>query len=113
MLSAVPVLLVLFGSVGKILLSHDVVVGMAKAGISGDMVRPIGALELFCLVVYVVPRTALLGAILLTCLFGGAIITQLRVGDSAFIFPLALGLMTWGGLYLREERLRALVPLRR
>jgi hypothetical protein len=71
----------------------------------------IGILELFCVVVYLIPRTAVVGAILLTGYLGGAIATHVRVGDH-FVGPLVLGLLIWAGLYLRDERLRALIPLR-
>jgi hypothetical protein len=69
-------------------------------------------LELFCAAVYVVPRTAVLGAVLLTGYLGGAVATHVRVGD-AFIVPLLLGVLVWAGLYLRDERVRALLPLRK
>jgi hypothetical protein len=64
---------------------------------------------------YVIPKTSVLGAILLTGYLGGAIATHLRVGDPLFshvLFPTYLGVLLWGGLYLRDERLRALIPLR-
>jgi hypothetical protein len=68
-----------------------------------------------CTLLYAVPRTSVLGAILLTGLFGGAMATHLRVGSplvSHLLFGLYLGLLMWGGLYLRDARLRALIPLR-
>ena len=76
----------------------------------------IGILELVCLVVYVNPRTAILGAILLTGYLGGAVATNVRIGSPLFshvLFPVYVGVLLWGGLFLREERLRALIPLRR
>jgi DoxX-like family len=75
----------------------------------------LGCIELACVVLYAVPRTAVLGAILLTGLFGGAMATHLRVGNPVFshtLFSLYMGLLTWGGLWLREPRVRALIPLR-
>ncbi len=78
--------------------------------------RLIGGIELVCLVLYAVPRTAILGAILLTGLLGGAIASHLRLGDPLFshvLFGVYVGLMAWGGLYLRDAKLRALIPLRR
>jgi hypothetical protein len=75
----------------------------------------IGVVELVCLVLYAVPRTAVLGAILLTALFGGGIATHIRVGSPVFthvLFGVYLGLFVWGGLYLRNARLRELIPLR-
>jgi hypothetical protein len=71
---------------------------------------------LVCLILYVVPRTSVLGAVLLTGYLGGAVATQLRVGSpllSTTLFPIYVGVLVWGGLMLREDRLRALFPLRR
>ena len=75
-----------------------------------EMATGLGILELVCTAIYLVPRTAVLGAILLTGYLGGATLTHLRVGDPYFTQPL-LGVLLWGGLYLRDERLRALLPL--
>jgi hypothetical protein len=75
----------------------------------------IGLLELACLAVYLIPRTSVLGAVLLTGFLGGAISTHVRVGDPLFshvLFPSYVGLLVWGGLFLREPRLRGLLPLR-
>lgn len=73
----------------------------------------LAVLELICTALYAIPSTAPLGAVLLTGYLGGAVATHVRVGDAAFLFPLALGATAWLGLYLREERLRPLAPLRR
>lgn len=76
----------------------------------------IGAIELACLVLYLVPRTAVLGAVLMTGLLGGAMAAQLRVGNPLFshtLFGLYLGLFMWGGLWLRDASLRAMFPIRR
>jgi hypothetical protein len=78
--------------------------------------RVIGVIELVCVVLYLVPRTAVLGAILATGLFGGAIASHLRLGDPLFshvLFGVYLGVALWGGIWLREPRLQALLPLRR
>ena len=112
-MSAVPVLLVLLGSVMKLVKAGPAMEGLARAGFSERFVVPIGILELVCVAVYVVPRTSVLGAILLTGLLGGATVTTLRIGDPTFPMPVILGMMAWGGLYLRDVRLRALIPLRR
>lgn len=112
-MSAIPVLLTLLGAVMKVLRVTPAMEGMARAGFSERFVVPIGILELVCLVVYVIPRTSLLGAILLTGLLGGATVTTLRIGDSTFPMPVILGMMAWGGLYVRDVRLRELLPLRR
>jgi hypothetical protein len=76
----------------------------------------IGVIEAACVVLYLIPRTALLGAVLETALLGGAIATQVRINNPLFsheLFGVYLGLMVWGGLWLRDPRLRALLPLRR
>ena len=77
--------------------------------------RTLGVIGLTCLMLYAVPRTAVLGAILTTGLLGGAVAAHLRLGDPLFshvLFGVYIGLLAWGGLYLRDERLRALLPLR-
>jgi hypothetical protein len=83
----------------------------AHLGLSGSLVLPIAILELVSLVIYLVPRTAALGAILLTGYMGGAILAHLRIGEPPVI-QAVLGILVWLGLYLREARLRALLPLR-
>ena len=89
--------------------------GTTQLGYPASVVLPIGIVELVCVVVSVIPRTSVLGAILLTGYLGGAIATHVRVG-SPFLthtfFPIYVAALIWGGLFLREERLRALVPLR-
>jgi hypothetical protein len=77
------------------------------------LVVPIGILELICVAAYVIPQASVLGAILLTGLLGGATVTTLRIGDPTFPLPVVLGMMAWGGLYLRDVRLRELIPLRK
>ena len=93
----------------------DVVVTTSEQmGIPGSLARTLGIIGLICTVLYAVPRTSVLGAILLTGYLGGAIASHLRLGDPIFthtLFGLYLGLLTWGGLYLRDARLRALIPL--
>ena len=89
---------------------------LAQLGYPSDLGLAIGVIELVCLVLYVVPRTAVLGAILLTAVFGGAIASHLRIASPVFshiLFGAYLGLFVWGGLYLRSARLRDLVPLHR
>ena len=94
----------------------DVVVTTSEQmGIPGSLARTLGILGLICTVLYAVPRTSIIGAILLTGYLGGAIASHLRLGDPIFthtLFGLYLGLLVWGGLYLRDDRLRALIPLR-
>jgi hypothetical protein len=112
-MSASPVLLILLGSVMKLMKHPSVLEGFARAGLSERLIVPVGLIELVCVVVYLVPQTSVLGAILMTGLLGGATITTLRVGDPTYPMPVILGMLAWGGLYLRDVRLRALIPLRK
>jgi len=85
--------------------------GMGHLGLAESMLVPLAILELTCVAVYLIPATSVLGAVLLTGYMGGAICTHWRAGD-VFIGPIVIGLVIWLGLYLREPRLRALLPLR-
>jgi hypothetical protein len=111
--SALPALMLLFSGVLK-LAKAPVVAEFARLGYPEGAILGIGILELACMVVYIIPRTSVLGAILLTGYLGGAVATHVRVGDPLFkvITPAVLGALVWGGLYLRDVRLRALIPLR-
>ena len=114
-ISALPVLMMVFASaVPKFLKPAGVLEQFARLGYSENVILGIGILELACAVVYAIPRTSVLGAILLTGYLGGAVATHVRVGDPFFniFMPILLGALIWGGLYLRDERLRALLPLR-
>lgn len=89
---------------------------MAGLGWSVEYDLFIGVIETVCVVLYLIPRTAVLGAILETALLGGAIATNVRVGNPLFsheLFGAYLGLFVWGGLWFRDARIRALIPLRR
>ena len=86
--------------------------GMAHLGIPATMLRPLAILELTCIVLYLIPATSVLGAILMTGYVGGIILTHWRVGDPVYI-PIVLGLGVWLGLYLREDRLKPLLPIRK
>ncbi len=85
--------------------------GMAHLGLPESMVMRLAILEISCVVIYLIPPTSVLGAILLAGYVGGAICTHWRVGDPVFV-QIVLGIFVWLGLYLREDRLRALIPLR-
>jgi hypothetical protein len=84
---------------------------MAHLGLPEPLLLPLSILEISCVVIYLIPATSVLGAILLTGYLGGAICTHVRVGDPFFI-QIALGIFVWLGLYLRENRLKGLIPLR-
>lgn len=111
-ISAVPVFLMLTSAIAKFVKPAPVVQGFTQFGFPASYITPIGVLELTCLVLYLIPRTSVLGAILVTGYLGGATATNLRVGDPAFVAPIIFGILAWAGLFLREDRLRALLPLR-
>ena len=112
-LSAIPVLLILMASTMKLVKAAAVIEGMARAGVPERLIVPVGAIELICVVIYLIPSTSILGAILITGLLGGATMTGLRVGDPTFPMPVIVGVLAWAGLWLREPRLKQLIPLRR
>ena len=114
-LSAIPVLFLLFDSVGKLIKPASVVEATVRLGYPESIIPGLGILLLVCTVVYVFPHTSVLGAILLTGYLGGASATHVRIGDPLFpiLFPSIVGALIWGGLFLRDERLRTLIPLRR
>ena len=108
-------LFLLFDTVLHLTKPAPVVTAFAQLGYPSDLAVGIGILELVCLVAYAIPATSVLGAILLTGYLGGAVASQLRVGHSAFEtgFPIITGVLVWGGMLLREDRLRAIIPFRR
>ena len=112
-MSALPVFFVLMGSVMKLMRLPAVHEGFARAGLPERLIVPVGTIELICVITYLVPSTAVLGAILMTGLLGGATLTSLRIADPTYPLPVLLGMLAWGGLFLRDPRLRALIPLRR
>jgi uncharacterized membrane protein YphA (DoxX/SURF4 family) len=114
-LSGLAVAFLLFDAGIKLAKIQAVVDSFAQLGYPPELARGIGLLELGCLVLYLVPRTATLGALLLTGFLGGAISTHVRVGDpwlSHTLFPIYVALLLWAGLYLRDERPRALLRAR-
>jgi hypothetical protein len=114
-LTAVPALFLLADGVGKLVNPAPVVEGMARLGYPSNLTATIGIILFVCTVIYLIPRYSILGAILLTGYLGGAVASQLRIGEPLFshvLFPTYVAAMLWGGLYLRDDRLRALVPLR-
>ena len=111
-LSGIAVLFLLFDSVGKLLKVAPVVDGSAQLGYPGGVIQPIGVILLICVVTYVIPRTSVLGAVLLTGYMGGAIATHVRVGSPLLthaLFPVYVAALFWGGLFLRDERLRMML----
>ena len=111
-MSGLVALFLLFDSVLKVMKLPVAVEGTTQLGYPEHVVVGIGIVQLVCLVVYLIPRTAIFGAILLTGYLGGAIATHVRIGNPLFshiLFPIYIAALLWGGLYLRDARVRALV----
>lgn len=114
-ISTLAALFLLIDGVFKLVKPAIVVETTVQLGYRESVIVGLGIVLLACTILYLIPRTAVLGAILLTGYLGGAVATHVRVGEAVFpvIFPVILGAMLWGGLYLRNERLRSLVPFAR
>ena len=112
-MSALPVLMILFGSVMKLMKAPGVIEGFVRAGVPERLIIVVGVIELACVILYVIPQTAVLGAILMTGLLGGATLTQIRIADPTWPMPVILGMLAWGGLFMRDVRLRDLIPVRK
>ena len=113
--SALPVAFLLVDAAMKVIKAPAVVAGTTQAGYPESVVSPLGIVLLICTILYTIPRTSILGAILLTGYLGGAVATHVRMSDPLFshiLVPVYFGVMVWGGLYLRDSRLRSLIPLR-
>ena len=111
--SAIPVLLMLFSAAMKFAKPAPVVQGMVRFGYPESQLFLLGVLESLSSIVYLIPRTAVLGAILMTGYLGGATASNVRIGDPSYIMTVFLGVCVWGGLFFRDERVRALIPFRR
>ena len=113
-LSAIAVLFLAFDATMKLLQLSVAVEGTTTLGYPASVVLPLGIVQAICLVLYIVPRTSVLGAVLWTGYLGGAIATHVRLDNPLFthvLFPVYVALLLWGGLWLRDRRLRALLPL--
>jgi hypothetical protein len=115
-MSALMILFMLFDSIAKLALERHVIEATSQIGYPQHAIRPLGAMALACTLLYAIPRTSVLGAILLTAYLGGAVASKVRIDDPLFsstLFGVYFGILVWGGLYLRDERLRAMIPFRR
>lgn len=115
-LSTLAALFLIMDGVMKIVRPAPVLEATLELGFPAETILPTGIILLACVVVHLVPRTSLLGAILLTGYLGGAVATHLRLIHplaTHTFFPIYVGILVWGGLFLRDERLRALFPFRR
>jgi hypothetical protein len=106
-----PSLLLIFSAITKLIQAPFVIEGMTKGGWNPNVIVPLGITELVSTILYLIPQTSMLGAILLTGYMGGAIATHLHMNES-FVFQALIGVLIWLGLYLRCGRLRAILPIR-
>jgi hypothetical protein len=113
-LSTLAVLFLLFDAVGKLLRPAAVIEGTTQLGWPVSVILPLGIIQVVLIALYVFPRTYVLGALLWTGYLGGAIATHVRIGNPLFshiLFPTYVAALLWGGLWLRDRRLRALLPI--
>jgi hypothetical protein len=111
-LSGLALMFLAFDIVGKLGRVPAAVEGTAKLGYPPNILVTLGIVQLVCTLAYAIPRTAVIGAVLLTGYLGGAVATHVRVSDPLFthvLFPIYLAVFLWGGLYLRDRRVRALI----
>lgn len=112
-LSALPALMLLASAAAKLSGAEELAKNFTEVYLfPSEALAVIGVVELLCVVIYLIPQTAVLGALLLTAYLGGAVATHVRAGD-AFITPILIGVVIWAGLFFRDPRVRALLPLRR
>jgi hypothetical protein len=112
-LSGAAMLFLAFDATMKVLRIDAAVSGTTELGYHASVIVPLGIVQLVCLALYALPRTSVLGAVLWTGYLGGAIATHVRIGNPLFthiLFPVYVAAMLWGGLWLRDQRIRALVP---
>ncbi|GAC1459681.1 MAG: DoxX family protein [Gemmatimonadaceae bacterium] len=115
-LNGVAALFMVFDTVIHAMKPPAVVQGFGELGLPLRAAIPLSTIEFVCIVLYVIPRTSALGAILLTRYLGGAVAVQVRIGAPLFsnVFaPVYIALLLWGEIYLRDERVRAIIPVRR
>jgi DoxX-like family len=114
-LSTLAVLFLLFDAAGKLVMPPPVVLASARLGFPISLSVGVGILLLVCTALYAIPSTAVLGAVLLTAFFGGAVAIQMRTGSPVFetVFPVIFGVIVWAGIIFRENRILQVFPLRR
>jgi hypothetical protein len=115
-MSGLVILFMLFDSIGKFFKPEPVLEATLKLGYSEHHLVVIGILGLLSIVLYAIPRTTFLGAVLLTGYFGGAIATHVRLDDPLFshtLFPVYLAILAWGGIWLRHKTVREMIPIRK
>ena len=111
-MSGIVILFMLFDSIFKFIQPEEVIKGTLELGYSEHHIVILGSLGLISIILYIVPKTSFIGVVLLTGYWGGAIATQLRMDNPLFthiLFPVYLAFLAWGGIYLRDERIRKFV----
>ena len=111
-LTAIPSMMLLSGAVFAWMRSPQVVEGTSAVGWNPSLLPVLGTLEFVCVLLFVIPRTAVFGALLLTAYFGGAVATHVRIGQSTWYGAVIMGIVVWAAMLLREPRLRSVLPLR-
>jgi hypothetical protein len=109
-ISVIPVLMLGSSGIDALIKLPVVLEGLAKLGYSESVLPIIGILELACVALYIIPQTAIFGALFLTAYLGGATASHVRIGDPAFVMPVLFGVIVWAGLFLRDRRLQSLFP---
>jgi DoxX-like protein len=112
-ITALPILFLALDAIGKFVKPQPVVEGTLALGYQESVIVPLGIILIVSTILYAIPRTSVLGAVLLTGYLGGAVATHVRVGNPLFthtLFPIYLGILIWLGIYLRDVRLRSLLP---
>lgn len=112
-LSILAVVFMLFDAIGHLLKPAPVVQAFLQLGFPLNLSVDLGVIQLICVLVYVIPRTAIFGAVLITGYLGGAVAIHMRVGNPVFecVFPILIGIFFWAGLFLRDTRLSAIFPI--
>jgi hypothetical protein len=109
-ISTLIILFMIVDAFGHVMKFAPYVKGTVDVGYAESIIVPLGIVELLCTILYAIPRTTILGAILLTAYFGGATATHVRMGQPFYI-PIVFGILVWLALYLRDSRLRTFIPL--
>lgn len=112
-MSLLPVAMLVMSGVMKLMKHPQVIEGFTKGGYPADAPITLGITELTCTVLYLIPQTSILGAILLTGYLGGAVDSMYHGNQSPALMPAIFGVLVWGGLFLRDPRIRALIPFRK
>lgn len=115
-MSGIVILFMLMDSIMKLIQANEAITATVELGYSAHHILPIGILGFFSILLYTYPKTTILGVLLLTAYWGGAIATHVRLDNpllSHILFPVYLGVLAWGGIWLRDERLKKLLPIRK